>query len=661
MSRSFVRPLQRPLITALLLMTLAPAWGQDRERQREAYGLAILALQRDDAAAYQDLRRELRGYPLAPYLDVAQASRQLARAGGDLPAVAVREALERHGALPPAWRLRRAWLRRLADQRRWSDYLADYRPQRDVELRCHRVNAAIQTGPPAPLEQDLWLAGESQPDACDPVFAHWKDQELLTPELYWQRAQLAAAAGNGRLARYLARRLVPEQRGAIDRWVRLRQNPDRQLKQAEHWADSEVNRKMLFQTLKSMASRSNDRARVHWRRLTDRFSWTEGQAVTLERDLALYYATDYPTDAAAELAAIPAAGVDDQILHWRIRVGVRNGDWDEVLNAFDGLSSNESVRPRWRYWQARALQALGQDTTAQFGELARDANYYGYLSASRENLAYPLCPRMRDPDSDIMMELARIPALRRSIELYHVGELTDARREWNTAMRGLDGEQRRQAALLASAEGWHGRAVLTLADTGHRQRYQLRFPLAWPELVNREASRFGLSPSLIWSVMRSESAMVTDAVSGAGAYGLMQLTPDTAQRVARGLALSTPSRRSLLKPEVNVPMGSAYLSELVLRFGHPLKALAAYNAGPEAVVRWESLGLPNDADRWIETVPYYETRDYLARVLAFATIYDWRRGGRMIPIHQRMPPMDSRSTGGWDVGGVVPRCAEAGE
>ena len=53
MSRSFVRPLQRPLITALLLMTLAPAWGQDRERQREAYGLAILALQRDDEARNQ--------------------------------------------------------------------------------------------------------------------------------------------------------------------------------------------------------------------------------------------------------------------------------------------------------------------------------------------------------------------------------------------------------------------------------------------------------------------------------------------------------------------------------------------------------------------------------------------------------------------------------
>ncbi|MEM6936628.1 MAG: transglycosylase SLT domain-containing protein, partial [Pseudomonadota bacterium] len=128
--------------------------------------------------------------------------------------------------------------------------------------------------------------------------------------------------------------------------------------------------------------------------------------------------------------------------------------------------------------------------------------------------------------------------------------------------------------------------------------------------------------------------------------------------VASSLGESNPGRRGLLREDVNLRLGSAYLASLFERYNHPLKVLAAYNAGPDAVARWEALDLPEEPDRWIESLPYYETRDYLMRVLAFTTLYDWRREGKMVPLAQRMPALDLRP-GVTDFGirgRVVPRC-----
>jgi len=105
----------------------------------------------------------------------------------------------------------------------------------------------------------------------------------------------------------------------------------------------------------------------------------------------------------------------------------------------------------------------------------------------------------------------------------------------------------------------------------------------------------------------------------------LQLMPATAQAVARRNGLRYQGADSLTDPEVNVPLGVAHLAELYRDFGgNWVRVAAAYNAGANAVERWLDQRPDTPPDVWIETMPFYETRDYVPRVLAFATIYEWQ-------------------------------------
>jgi soluble lytic murein transglycosylase len=143
----------------------------------------------------------------------------------------------------------------------------------------------------------------------------------------------------------------------------------------------------------------------------------------------------------------------------------------------------------------------------------------------------------------------------------------------------------------------------------------------------------------VLAVLRQESVFARTSASPAGALGLMQLMPKTAAAVAQGLRLARPSRWDLLDPEVSVTLGSSYLAELRDRFGHPVLATAAYNAGPTAVARW----LPRecmDADLWILDIPYAETRAYVERVMTYRVIYTARLGQERAPLSLWMRPIE---------------------
>ena len=118
------------------------------------------------------------------------------------------------------------------------------------------------------------------------------------------------------------------------------------------------------------------------------------------------------------------------------------------------------------------------------------------------------------------------------------------------------------------------------------------------------------------------------AKSPAGAMGLMQLLPSTAQQTAKKNGLSF-SKNDLLTPEKNITLGSHYLNHLLDVFdGNRILVAAAYNAGPSRVKQWLNKGkdaqLPYDV--WIETIPFKETRGYVQNVLSFSVIYAYRLG-----------------------------------
>jgi soluble lytic murein transglycosylase len=232
------------------------------------------------------------------------------------------------------------------------------------------------------------------------------------------------------------------------------------------------------------------------------------------------------------------------------------------------------------------------------------------------------------------------PGMQRAFELYAVGLGRDARREWARALAGSSVATRREAALLANQRGWYDRAVFTFSSGDALRLYDLRFPLARQDHMVEQASQAGIDPAWAYAIARAESAWMTDAHSGADARGLMQLLPATGAQVARAYGLPWAGGDSLYDPVVNVQLGTRYLAQMAQRFnGAPWLASAAYNAGPVKVDQWlgERGSLPPDL--FTATIPYKETREYVARVMAFSVIYDWRLTGRAVPLDARMTPI----------------------
>jgi soluble lytic murein transglycosylase len=139
-----------------------------------------------------------------------------------------------------------------------------------------------------------------------------------------------------------------------------------------------------------------------------------------------------------------------------------------------------------------------------------------------------------------------------------------------------------------------------------------RYPLRFEALINAHARNYELDPALLAAVIYTESRFRPDARSSAGAVGLMQLLPTTAQGIATRTGGKGYVESDLLDPEINVRYGAWYLRSLVRRFGDVGTALAAYHAGPTQVETWRADG---------EGIAFPKTRAYVDGVLHMQEVY----------------------------------------
>ena len=150
---------------------------------------------------------------------------------------------------------------------------------------------------------------------------------------------------------------------------------------------------------------------------------------------------------------------------------------------------------------------------------------------------------------------------------------------------------------------------------------------SFPKMEKYMSDSVNVEWALVHALIRQESRYDTEAISSAGARGLMQLMPGTAKEVAGKAGMSHQQSWLTSKPEHNIALGSRYLEKMLARYnGNYAMALAAYNAGPGRVDRWiGEIGDPRnpkvDLVNWIEMIPIYETRNYVQRVLEGVYVY----------------------------------------
>lgn len=148
------------------------------------------------------------------------------------------------------------------------------------------------------------------------------------------------------------------------------------------------------------------------------------------------------------------------------------------------------------------------------------------------------------------------------------------------------------------------------------------YPRAYRDDVEASAKEFGVPPELIWSIMRTETFFNEKAISAVGARGLMQLMPHTARKVTHLIDEQKGQEPRLLKPKINIRLGSRYLKRLLTVFnGNIPLAAAAYNAGPHRVKNWLNKFGNLEMDEFIEHIPYKETRNYAKKVINNFSIY----------------------------------------
>ena len=151
--------------------------------------------------------------------------------------------------------------------------------------------------------------------------------------------------------------------------------------------------------------------------------------------------------------------------------------------------------------------------------------------------------------------------------------------------------------------------------------WRMAYPLAYPAEVQSAVGEFGVDPLLVLAVMREESRYKPLAVSRSNAQGLMQLMPATRDWIASKLGISV-GAAAVFDPKTNIRLGTWYLSYLLRYFNGDVElALAAYNGGPGNVEKWQKLPLVKDRDDLLCFIPYYETREYIQRVMSSYFVY----------------------------------------
>ena len=617
------------LIAALPALSAAQSLPVDDARLRTALQAA------ESGAADFGLAAD---HPLWPWFQQASLRKRIDQLGTE----EANRFLQAHAGQPAGEAFRDAWLSQLAKRGDWSTFLANWQPREDMGLRCAHLQAQAATGKAGadwnPRAQAIWSgAGKSLPDSCDAVIDALSARGAMTDTLRWQRFDAAVSEGQSAIMRRAARGLPADQLAlATDYAAFLDAAHDR----AAQWPVTERSRAVATAGLAALAKRDPDAAEARLPALARALQLSDAQQGQVRYQIALWTVASYLPRSAERLAAVPAAAWDERLHEWQVREALSRSDWQGALAALRRMPDTQRNDARWQWFTARMLEKTGKtgEANAVLAKAASSPTFHGFLAADRLRQPYALCPVELDTRSKLRNEVANTPALQRALMLQRLDRIGWAGREWNSALSGFNDEQRQHAVALAVDAGWFDRAVAALKSEKELRMYRLRFPFHHEETLRRQAAANGLDPAWVAAEIRAESTFNPNARSPANALGLMQVIPSTGQAVAKRIGLTDyAGERSLFDPDTNITIGTAYLRELKEKYGNkPYVVLAAYNAGPTPTGRWLSQRGDFDPDIWIETISYKETRDYVARVLAFSVIYDWRLNGKAVSLADRM-------------------------
>ena len=585
----------------------------------------------------------LQAYVIYDYLTAARFRRDLDLKPTDDLDTAIDAFLQAHTGQPVARNLRIDWLTSLANRRRWDWFVPRAADVASASLLCDRLQGRLATGDIQGLASEAltrWSLPQKQPTECDSVFAWLRQQGLLTPALAESRTRAALAADNPRLAREFALDVPTEKAAPLLQWAQLLDSSKAALTAIAANPTASVEPVALVAGFDHLARADSSSALALLPKLLARPDMTPAMQARLQRTAAMGAAYGRDPAAIAAFDQLPDSSVDNDVREWRVRAALWAGDYQKALAWIDEMPPTLSSQPRWRYWRARSVAATsGSEAAAPlYADLAGLRDFYGYLAADRIHHEYVLNAKASLDDEALQKAMAAQPGLIRAHALFDCGLADDAALEWAVALSASDNPGKLQAAHLAARWGWYTQSITTLAQVGEFDDVRLRYPRPYASAIAEASKLTQVPPDWILAVMRQESLFRDDAVSRAGARGLMQMTPTTAAAVAKRWHLPLPERDGAFDPPMDVQRGAAHLRDLLDKYGQLGLTLAAYNAGAVPLARWAPTRTM-DADVWIENIPYGETRNYVQRIVEHIVAFAWVRDAEPPRLATLLPPI----------------------
>jgi len=529
-----------------------------------------------------------------------------------------------------------------------QEAIAQYLLAWNMDEEPHASQAALQL-----------RAMDAEPSPSDQIERILRRRGVKADQLrMWLREAEAITDTDGALRAYVRGALLAREKATRGQAIE-------QLREAvESLTDPVLRGRALYALGDALGKAGQDREAIE--KLTtiqEMAAGAETQARALQRLHRLYNAVNQPKEAEQVLVKLldqhPHAEERELALWGLAWQRFLSGDHAGALKHLVKLEREYgqlwtgALQP-WRakaiYWQGRCLAQMGQ-LDAAMEAWASVTNtyaqtYYGVLSLDRIREIEPeRADRLQGPPpspadthqpplSLDRVRVAKNAALDEAVLLVRMGLTSES--QLLLARQVGHGLPRDGIHLLATLYELDGRRR---AAYGVMQRHTRRaarpddatagvwrqsFPSAFYPEASDASQAAGISRTLLYAIMRHESAFLPTATSKVGALGLTQLMPPSARAVAELHKIGYPGAGSLYRPAYNLQIGSLYLAQLLSLFrNNQAAAAAAYNAGPYAVQPWVKKLAGQQTDVFVESIPYPATRAYVMQVTASAQTYAW--------------------------------------
>ncbi|MBC7684153.1 MAG: lytic transglycosylase domain-containing protein [Bdellovibrionales bacterium] len=572
-----------------------------------------------DLAKIDNVGARLTAYPIPSYVEYYRLKARLAIT----PADQIRAYLARYQGTAIADRLRNDWLLELGRARDWANFdqqLPLFVLNDDTQVRCYGLMARVARSEKVADEaRALLVSPPAYGDACNGLLVALAQSAQFSADDLLAQLRLSGETGSTGPARRIAALL-----GASDSHAAQAVDLPA-LALARGMGATRAEHEVWLVAVGRMARSSQKLALVALRKNLPSLSAQEqaigwasiAHAASLKLDAEAY---DYWQKSAG-------APLTQEQVQWKTRIALRRADWKGVRATIEAMPAALRSQSAWTYWLARAMLAdpasPREPALAMYQRIADQNSFYGQLALEELGQLITIPAPAAPLTAEEIAPMASNPGLRRALKFFALKLRAEGTREWNWELRKFNERELIAAAEFARRHDILDRMVHTSERTRTQFDYTQRFPSPHSDILSPTALQLGLDKSWVYGLIRQESRFIMDARSSAGASGLMQVMPATAQFVARKIGLGDFVKDKLNDLHTNLVLGSNYLAMVLSNAGgsQPL-ATAAYNAGPGRMRQWRAtLQEPMEGAVFTESIPYLETRVYVKNVMANATNY----------------------------------------